>query len=236
MEVLPKIYRLTTSDGSDTLFHTAYDEPYHSRFGALTETEHVFLQATGMADRLAAGQATRILEVGFGTGLNFWATVRHARRGGATLHYVSLERDLLPAPLLAQLNHPDLLAEVADIQAAFVAWRASLPTVVDPTRLTWTFEAWLHLTLVIGDATVVSIPAAEPYHAVYHDAFSPDSNPELWTQTFFERLYPLLIDGGRVTTYSVKGTVRRNLQAVGFQVFKQPGPPGKREILVAQRP
>ena len=38
-----------TEDGSQTLYSTAYQETFHSKFGALTETEHIFLRGTGVA-------------------------------------------------------------------------------------------------------------------------------------------------------------------------------------------
>lgn len=85
---------------------------------------------------------------------------------------------------------------------------------------------------MLGNATHIELPQLN-FHAIYHNAFSPNANPELWTQDFFAQLFPLLEPGGKLATYSVKGTVRRNLQAVGFKVQKLPGPPGKREMLVA---
>jgi tRNA U34 5-methylaminomethyl-2-thiouridine-forming methyltransferase MnmC len=118
------------------------------------------------------------------------------------------------------------------MQAAFRQWRRDLSDVVGEGRYKWFFEQTLCLELIIGEATTVDIPELS-YQAIYQDAFSPEANPELWTESFFARLYPLLEVGGRLATYSVKGTVRRKLQAVGFTVQKQPGPPGKRKILVA---
>ncbi|MGA9271171.1 MAG: MnmC family methyltransferase, partial [Lutimonas sp.] len=40
---------------------------------------------------------------------------------------------------------------------------------------------------------------------------------------------------GILVTYSAKGSVRRALQAVGFEVERLPGPPGKREMLRARK-
>ncbi|MCB0214680.1 MAG: tRNA (5-methylaminomethyl-2-thiouridine)(34)-methyltransferase MnmD [Anaerolineae bacterium] len=222
----------STGDGSDTLYSAAYDETFHSTFGALTETEHVFLRATGVAQHLAGGQPARVLEVGFGTGLNFWVTAHHSLMTGTPLDYVSLEKYLLPVATLARLNHGDLPAVAQEIRQAFLEWRANLPDPLPAAPLQWRFGDGIRLELVIGDAVTVPIPSRD-YHAVYQDAFSPEKNPELWTQEFFARLFGLLRPGGKLATYSVKGEVRRRLAAVGFQVHKQPGPPGKREILVA---
>lgn len=39
--------------------------------------------------------------------------------------------------------------------------------------------------------------------------------------------------GGLLTTYSSKGSVRRALKELGFEVEKLAGPPGKREMINA---
>jgi len=220
-----------TADGSQTLYSASYQQTYHSHHGALTESYHVFINGSGVAQRLAHHQPTQILEVGFGTGLNFLATVAQANK--TPLHYVALEKNWLSAEVLATLNYHQLLPTVQDVVDAFLAWRRTLPDTINNTVVDYTFRQNKRLTIVLGEATSVVIPPLN-YQAIYHDAFSPDSNPELWTTDFFSRLYKCLAVGETLATYSVKGTVRRTLQAVGFTVEKRPGPPnGKREMLVA---
>lgn len=221
-----------TADGSDTLYSDEYQETFHSTFGALTETEHVFLNGTGVKQRLAEGHPTRVLEVGFGTGLNFFVTAQHSQTNSTPLEYVALEKHLLPAETLTQLNHADLPAVAHEIRQAFLSWRQSLPDSLSDSSLQWQFGDLIELELILGDATSISLPPRD-YQAIYQDAFSPENNPELWTQEFFTRLFEVLAPGGKLATYSVKGAVRRRLATVGFEVQKRPGPPGKREILVA---
>ena len=81
------------------------------------------------------------------------------------------------------------------------------------------------MTLGLGEATKQHF-IDDTYDAIYQDAFSPDANPELWSVEFFYTLFNALKLNGRLTTYSVKGDVRRALQSVGFKVEKHPGPPG----------
>jgi tRNA U34 5-methylaminomethyl-2-thiouridine-forming methyltransferase MnmC len=173
----------STADGCDTLYSYRYNQTFHSTFGALAEAEHVFLKGTGLVDRLAAGQPARVLEVGFGTGLNFFLTAQMARSIGAPLHYVSLERDLLSASVLDRLNHETILPAASAMQAAFRQWRRDLPDVVGEGRYKWFFEQTLCLELIIGEATTVDIPELS-YQAIYQDAFSPEANRELWTESF----------------------------------------------------
>ena len=222
-----------TKDGFDTLYSPRYQQTFHSIHGALTESTHIFLDGTGVKTRLMAQKPTRILEVGFGTGLNFFLTAEQSLATETPLHYVALEKDLLSTEVLTGLNHYKQLPAITPLYEAFLAWRSQLPTPLAEDRYQWEFES-LQLQLIIGDATQTTIPAG-PYHAIYHDAFSPDANPELWTPDFFSKGYQRLLPGGKLATYSVKGTVRRALKSVGFYVEKRPGPPGKREIVVATK-
>ncbi|MCC9644072.1 hypothetical protein LOC71_17455 [Rhodopirellula sp. JC740] len=74
------------------------------------------------------------------------------------------------------------------------------------------------------------------FDAIYFDAFSPANCPELWTTSVFLEMANMLKSQGCLTTYCVKGSVRRDMQRVGFDVKKLPGPEGgKREVLIASR-
>ncbi len=216
-----------TADGCDTLLCAVYGQTYHSTHGALTEAEHVFFRGAGVEERFAALKPVRVLEIGFGTGLNFLLT---AQRATASLHYTALEKIILPHALLTRLNYSAVLG-----CASAAAWREVLPD--DPKFGTYHYRHSLLATLrlVVCDATKTVI-SGPPFDAVYLDAFSEDVNPELWTADFLARLFAATRPGGRLSTYSARGLVRRRLMACGYDVAKQPGPPGKREMLVAMRP
>jgi tRNA U34 5-methylaminomethyl-2-thiouridine-forming methyltransferase MnmC len=69
------------------------------------------------------------------------------------------------------------------------------------------------------------------FDLVYFDAFSPEVQPELWSDVLFENIFNSMKHHGVLVTYSTKGTVKRILKQVGFRIEKLPGPIGKREIL-----
>lgn len=216
-------------DGTPTLFSARYGQTYGSTHGALVEARHVFLDGSGTAERLAAELPTRLLEVGFGTGLNVAATI--AAAGQTPLEIVSLEHDLLPAQTFAALGYGARLG-LGGYDDALVRWRRSLPDpFVQPASFVFQNA---RVTVVPGDARTAAL--GDGFHAVYLDAFSPDANPELWTSAFLARLFDALVPGGRLATYCARGVVRCALADVGFAVAKRPGPPGKRDVLTAQRP
>jgi tRNA U34 5-methylaminomethyl-2-thiouridine-forming methyltransferase MnmC len=222
---------IQTADGSKTLRSDHYAQTFHSDKGAVSESKHVFLESSEVAPKLRAGESVNILEVGFGTGLNFFLTADVAAKHQTTLTYVALEQTLLPASLIQQLGYEEYL-ENKDVLESYLTFRQSLPNDVKEGRYGFEKDG-VRLELLIGEATTQRFEA-NTFDAVYQDAFSPDANPELWSEDFFKKLYDALKSNGKLTTYSVKGDVRRTLQKVGFTVEKRPGPPGgKREMLVA---
>ncbi len=228
------ISRRLTKDGSFTLYSEQYKQTFHSINGSKTEADHVFLRASGVENMLTAGQHVRVLEVGFGTGLNFFLTADLALQHKAKLHYWAFEQDLLSGDVMTSLSFEQLISHPG-LFKQFIQWRNAQKAVAAPGLLSWEFNDSLSLCIILGDA-ITSTPPNEQVDAIYLDAFSPDQNPELWTVSFFEKLYKSLARGRKLSTYSAKSQVRKNMNAAGFHTTRQPGPPGKREMLVATKP
>lgn len=227
---------INTGDGSPTLFSDKYTESFHSTFGAETESRYVFLQSSGVLARLKTGNPTKILEIGFGLGLNTLLTCDTAAQFGTPLEYHSFENDQSIIDHVQRVDYSALLANPV------LASRMQSQLKDADTEGRY-LENGLPLTLAAGqkvilhwtDAVDCELPKTH-FDAIYLDAFSPDNNPECWTTDFFRKLFQSLKPTGILSTYCAKGVVRRSLIAVGFGVKKLPGPPGKREILTAIRP
>ena len=212
-----------TADGSWTLYIPELDEHYHSVKGALTESQHIFIE---MGLKHATVDSPRILEIGLGTGLNCFLTLLAAEETNRHVHYTGIERYPLGEEIVRQLDYPSVIARghEADYWAIHRAsWGEDV--VLTP---------WFTLHKLEGDFTCDAF--GEGYDIIYFDAFAPEKQPEMWEQSLFDKLYNVLNDGGILTTYCAKGAVRRMLQAAGFKVERLPGPPGgKREILRATK-
>lgn len=212
-----------TADGSQTLFVPELNEHYHSVKGALTESEHIFIR---MGLKHSSVEAPHVLEIGFGTGLNAFLTLLTADTDQRNIHYTTLERYPVTPALIEQLTYPELICPERkdDFQALHqAAWNTDV-------QLTPYFT----LHKVETDFTSYTFPAT--YDVIYFDAFAPEKQPEMWTQSLFDTLCQQLNPQGILTTYCAKGAVRRMLQAAGFTVERLPGPPGgKREILRATK-
>jgi len=231
-KTLPETQVVPTADGSNSLFSDAYGQTFHSDKGAVAESKHVFLNASGITD-LVAGQEHKklnILEVGFGTGLNFFLTSDLFIAKDISLHYTAFEHSLLTSDVIASLNY-DKHLEHLELYNQFLDFRKSFK---ETSAFEFRFEN-IQLTILLGDALEQTIPNNH-FHAIYQDAFSPEANPELWSDEFFKSLQKSMLPESKLTTYSVKGEIRRRLQGLGVEVTKLPGPVnGKREMLVAKK-
>jgi len=188
----------------------------------------VFLNASRVAARLSQQQQTSILEIGLGTGLNFLLTADLALKHGTLLDYTAFEFDPVTTTQFNDLGYPSLLNSPEPCVMVQQALNTATTTVEIQNGL-------IRLTVQKTDVIGVTLQN-QAYDAVYLDAFSPSTNSDCWTRDMLQRYFTALKNGGRLSTYSSQGSVRRALLATGFDVEKLPGPPGKREFLVATRP
>jgi tRNA U34 5-methylaminomethyl-2-thiouridine-forming methyltransferase MnmC len=215
---------LTTDDGSATLHSEFFGETYHSRRGARTESEHVFLRNGLYAwlEKHPERGSPRILEAGFGTGLNALLTLLAAGSLGIEMAYTGYEAYPLDEPTAAGLDYPALLGAPASADDFLAMHRCAER---QTHRLTPFFRFEKRF------ARFELLDEAETYDVVYFDAFAPGTQAELWNADALGRMFHALRPGGVWVSYCAKGEVRRTLQSVGFRVERLPGPPGKREML-----
>ncbi len=218
-----KLEVITTEDGSHSIFNKELNESYHSKFGAINESMVVFINS-GFR-QLLHKKKLNILEIGFGTGLNALLTGNIAIENQIEVNYYSIEPFPILPEIYNQLNYPELLNKKED-DGLFrklheVGWN-KLYIINDHFSIT-------KLNLKLEDTELNQ----NFFDLVYYDAFSPEVQAQLWTQSIFEKIYNSMSQGGIFTTYSAKGSVRRNLIQSGFKTERIPGPKGKREIIRA---
>lgn len=223
-----------TEDGSPTLINTQLSEHYHSIHGAVTESKHIFI-AAGLAHRQSPPHPTplRVFEVGLGTGLNALLSLEYAQRRSVAIQYTSVELYPLREEEFSDLSYPEL--QRSDFDASgYLQLLHRLPW-SESQSITPIFE----FHKICTDLRILLAQAKLPPQSqdvIFFDAFSPETQPELWTPDLLRALTQSLAPKGVLTTYCAKGTVRRALLSCGLLVERLPGPPGKREILRATRP
>lgn len=207
---------LQTADGSWTLHIPEVEETYHSRHGAAQESMHVFID-NGL--KHCSNEHIKILEVGLGTGLNVILSLLNAHNA---IEYQGIE----PYPIDKKLVE-DLISTSEGYAQLYQYIHFS--TTDEPIPLGNDF------TLIKHQLKFLDFKCSVGFDIIYYDAFGPRVEPSLWTLEAMQKCYDLLNPGGIWVSYCAKGEVRRNLIAVGFQVERLPGPPGKREMLRAKK-
>lgn len=215
---------ITTADGSKTIQIEEWNEQYHSKHGAIQEAYHVFIQH-GL--RLFSNTTVHILEIGFGTGLNALITLLELENLGLKADYVGVEaypvsqEEVKALDYCARLKAESYLELFEKMHAS--AWGETISINKDFKLLKQQKD--------FGD-----IDDSQKFNLIYFDAFGARVQPELWTEEIFAKMYKALQSKGMLVTYAAKGSVRRAMQAMGFEVERLPGPPGKREMLRATKP
>jgi len=219
-----KIY--STLDHSNTLFNEEINETYHSRNGALEESNYVFIEK-GLNHVLKSVKSNlNILEIGFGTGLNAILTLQHTQNEHELIiQYDALETTPLPLDLITLLGYITFLSTDNDV--LFENMHSSKWNVQN--SIINNFQ--LHKI----NARLQDFIPAHQYDLIYFDAFAPDKQPDMWTIDIFAKLYLAMNKNGVLVTYSSKGEVKRNLRLVGFEVERLQGPPKKRHMLRATK-
>ncbi len=229
--------------GSDDgcIYAPDFGDVYASRSGAWGQANAVFIDGCELSQRWRQGGCIRLLETGFGLGVNFLASWARLRTDGspARLHYVSIEkhpftRDDLRKAL--QLSVGSLACEVA----------AQLWPLADRLLAQWPpllggfhsleLDEQVTLTLVFGDVVEMLPKIAGQFDAFFLDGFAPDRNPLMWSSAVMEQLASLAASEARLSSWCVAGAVRRALADAGFSVSKRPGFGGKHDCLSAQWP
>lgn len=212
-----------TDDGSSTLCWIEKNETFHSIHGAIRESKHIFIDA-GLAYLSQNLSVIKILEVGYGTGLNAFLSSIYSAENSISLHYTALEAFPVNLEEHKILNYGELLNSTELFDGLFFADWEKKSEVVPGFHL-------YKKNIFLEDFE----SSNESYNLIFFDAFSPESQSELWSEEIFRKLFFMMEKNGVLVTYSCKGVVKRILKNIGFSIEKLPGPPGKREFLRATK-
>ncbi len=210
-----------TNDGSATLFIPSLNEHYHSVKGALTEAQHIYRDCAYLhRSKQSPCERLRLLEIGFGTGLNAIVTAM-ASTALSPVHYISVEKYPIDNSLIKQLGYESIIDQKLFDAIQQAGWNK----VVEITP---------YFTLEKRQSDFLCDDIPNDIDIVYFDAFAPEKQPEMWIADAFGRLRKAMNPRAVLTTYCAKGEIRRLLSSLGFEVERLAGPiGGKREILRA---
>lgn len=204
----------TGADGSFSLWSEAFGEGFHSGRGARREACETFLHPSGLT-RFPTGSTIRVLEVCAGTGCNLAVLQEACSHRGLRLDWTGLELD--PGPLRLALSQPafrepwqpETLALLETLQR-HGRWCGGAESGSSRARMLW------------GDARQ-TLRRLQPerdgrFDLIWHDAFSPQRCPQLWSLEFLGALTRRLQPGGRWISYCSAAAVREALQLGGLHL------------------
>ena len=215
---------VTTADGSKTIYSPIVKENYHSKNGALQESNHVFLNS-GLRYYLADKtiDEVAILEVGFGTGLNYLLTHDFCTGKEIKLNYIGIEAYPLSSELIEQTDYKTFVSANT--------WNNFSQNYSNVQHLPIQLNDYCNLKIAIEDAK--TFETNSKFDVIYFDAFASNNQPELWTKEFITHIVSFLKTGGIFVTYAITGDLKRIMKSLGMKVEKAPGAAGKREMLRA---
>jgi len=220
---------ITTKDGSSTIRLAESGESYHSVYGAMAESRHIFIK-NGLRYLLSIqnkNAPVKILEIGLGTGLNLLLTAAEIiGEKESKIDYTAIELFPVTPEEIATLNYskiidnPELSYLFSDIHSS--QWGADV-------------ELLQNLTFKKLNIDIASLPESEDigsdFNLVYFDAFSPNIQPELWSRQIFSAIRNMMSENAVIITYSSRGSVKTAMREAGFTITRLKGPEGKRHIV-----
>lgn len=209
-----------TDDGSPTLYLPDIDEHYHSTFGAIQESLHIYIEQ-GLLQ--CNSKEISVLEIGFGTGLNAFLSCCFARQHKISLNYLCLEKFPLNNEEVSNLNYPE---------KTFPEYKEIFSKIHEAEWDKWVdISPEFRIKKIQADLITYEFDTPNFYDLLYYDAFAPSKQPEMWTEEVIQKVAATVKKDGIIVTYCAKGDVRRNFTSAGFKMERIPGPPGKKEIL-----
>lgn len=208
-----ELHSLTLSeDGTYTAYSKEYGEHYHStKDGALYESlvKHVIPALKFQKDK----DEINILDICFGLGFNTLATIYYVQHNHiqSKINIYSPELDTKLVHSLGEFTYPKEFKEIKHIITSLV------------TTGKYTDEVF-HIEVFLGDARKYILDFEEKkFDIVYQDAFSPNTNPILWTQEYFRDIRKIIKRDGILTTYSIALATRLALHENGFKIYLNEG-------------
>ena len=207
------LHSITLSeDGSFTAYSKEYGEHYHStKDGALYESliKHVIPALTLQKNKAKLD----ILDICFGLGFNTLATIYYLKQNNliAKVNIYSPELDADLVHSLVNFTYPKEFESIKHIILEIVAHGF------------YTDEQF-HIEVFLGDAREYILKFKQmKFDIVYQDAFSPSSNPMLWTKEYFADIKRIMKEDAVLTTYSIALATRLALYENGFNIYINSG-------------
>jgi tRNA U34 5-methylaminomethyl-2-thiouridine-forming methyltransferase MnmC len=198
---------VATADGSNTLYSQKYNQNFHScKDGATNESlyKHIIPALTHHKNK----DNLRILDICFGLGYNTFLTILQNKKSPVPkkIEIISPELDGKLVGSLKDFSYPDEFQSIKNI-------------IAEVSENKFYEDNFLKITVLIEEAREV-VKSVKNIDIVYQDAFSSDTNRELWSVEYFHDIKKAMNLDGILTTYSVATPVRLSLFENDFFIYE----------------
>jgi tRNA U34 5-methylaminomethyl-2-thiouridine-forming methyltransferase MnmC len=211
-------YRLVRlANGAHSVHSLAHRETFHPVVGPVAEAEALYVRQLGLAERVRHHVGDFVVwDVGLGAAANSLTALRATRHLPCRVHLLSFDHTL--DPLAFALEHRDTLGYLGGYEAPLQRLLQERCCTFQDERQTVQWD--VH---VADFPTLVAEPASQRLakpHVILFDAFSPATNPAMWTLPLFSNLFGLLAPDRpcALPTYSRSTMLRVTLLLAGFYV------------------
>jgi|AGTN01.2.fsa_nt_gi Uncharacterized conserved protein len=236
---------VSTEDGTITCRDPLTGEHYHNRGGAYKEAVEGYALPARLDRLVERNQTTvRVLDICFGMGYNAFTLVNEILKNGEP--FTKIEVEAIEMDLGILQHFPAVIGQesFSEIRAAGLTeeWARDLVSSnnellesscslkrdgKEPLSLTIRLHR-ADLRKVVPRLAKLADSGGHRVDFIFHDPFSPNKVPELWTLDLFACYRRLIADDGRVLTYSAATAIRAGLIEAGFDVYRTKGVAGKK--------
>lgn len=229
---------LESKDGSHTLLRHDLNETYHSHNGAIQESLWVFIDKGLNYLKEQNYTSIKILEIGFGTGLNAILAYEFAQKNKIEIEYISLEPFPVPLEIAEKLNYADFLEEESKSifnQLHQVSWEEMHK--ISEYFSVQKVESILEDFILNGNnfENQSENSSKKYFDCTFYDAFAPSKQAEVWQLSNIQKVFNLTKENGVLVTYCAQGQFKRDLKTAGWKVESLDGAPPKREMTRANK-
>jgi tRNA U34 5-methylaminomethyl-2-thiouridine-forming methyltransferase MnmC len=214
------IEEFITGDGTKSFYNKVFNDIYHSRVGAYKEALEKFVLPSKILENLHNKTVINVFDVCFGPGYNskVLLTEIFKRDPLKKISIVAVEND--PSILLKSIDisfdgYPDNLKAFFD-RFLHKVYYTTISNRYTGDDFFYHEENNISLKFFVNDVRQIVDKLNSSFDLIFHDPFSPQKLPSLWSTQLFKALYLLLKDNGKLITYSSSPAVRGGLIKAGF--------------------
>jgi len=240
-----------TADGSWSCLDDVTGQLCHNRAGAYTEALSLYVRPSGLLDLVLQRSHVQVLDACYGLGYNSWTLINELIALSETPHFlqaakmgqlnfpitvslVCIERrsemlrflpQILEFPTFNTLKQKIAMSEHNAYYRTLIEESSGYKDKSNPLCFVFEVTPYWHfeITIWIDDLRIKVPQLTESFDVIFHDPFSPQKMPELWTVDLFEHYNRLLTHQcGKLLTYSAAAAVRGGLREAGFEMAKTP--------------